>query len=210
MKIKTTAFVVAAVLSAAFYSPAGDSWIQPGSQTPTVSPRLQIALTSEKEAAELLPGRGWDGATLGELASRIGSLPDQAAAELLWLVDAAPPGVDSQRIFENAARAASPRVRLTTLTILAGRDDPEAWLLFRQSVYRERELDIIATAVDGLTHLPRRRALEKLMDLALDSNASQTALNAVFAALRRVTGQEFPAAPEAWRDWWRQNRAAGE
>lgn len=208
-RIRAAALAVAA-FHAAFFACAGETWKQSGDNAPTASPRLQVALTSEREMAELLPGRSWDGAALGEMASRIGSLPDQAAAELLWVADAAPPGVDCQRIFENAARAASPRVRMTALTILAGRDDPEAWTLLRQSLFRERDPEVVAAAVEGLAHLPRRRALEKLLELALDAYAGQSALAAVFPALRRVSGAELPPNPEAWRGWWRENRQGVE
>lgn len=78
---------------------------------PPVQPGVLLALTNEREVAEMLPGRRWSAELIAEIASRIASLPDQAACELLWRLAAAPPGVDVDQVFSSALESASPRVR---------------------------------------------------------------------------------------------------
>lgn len=182
---------------------------RPLSEPPPHSAQAELAATNEKEIAELLPGKEWDDAALEEIASRIASMPDQAAAELLWRLACADPDARTGQVFAKAAMAASPRIRTVAVAILIAQGSPEATLLAANALARERDPEVIRTAVDGFANLPRRQAVEGLMSVVLVPNVSPEFMSVAAETLRRLTGTRLSGDPEAWKNWWSTRDSSG-
>lgn len=90
---------------------------------PVLSPDVQLALTNEQEVAEMLSAQRWSNDGIEQVASRITSLPDQAACELLWRLAFAPHDVDLTPIFTGALESASPRVRVAAEAVIRSREN---------------------------------------------------------------------------------------
>lgn len=170
------------------------------------SAAAQLAVTGEREMAELLPRGGWDGEAVGTMSSRLASLPDMAAAELLWQAAAAPAGVDATPILEAGTRSFSPRVRRVALSILISLDGPAAEKAWLDALARERDGEVVRAVVEGLSNLPGERAVRGLVEAAALPGADARLLSETSGALRRLTGVHLSDDPAAWRRWWRDSR----
>lgn len=159
----------------------------------------------ESIAASNLPGRDWDADKVREIARNISTLPDSVAAEVLWAMVFAPPEVNTINFFSNALSAPSPELRKVAVSILTGDTSPDSRRLVLNMLATEKNSEVIQTVVQGMTHLPRKRAVFGLMDIMLVPGAPDEAVRLTGAELRRLTRADVADDPGAWRDWWLDN-----
>lgn len=159
-------------------------------------------------AAENLPTTRWSAEKLRELSRNINSLPDEIAAEGLWLVASAPPRVDTLSIYANALTAPSEKVRAITASILASQNTDDARRLLMNTLALERDPGVVQAVVSGLAHLPRARAVRGLMDVMFLSGVTAMATDSAAEELRRLTRADVGNSPADWRDWWLDNESS--
>lgn len=163
------------------------------------------AISTEASMAENLPTRRWDADKLRDLARNINTLPDEVAAAGLWLAASAPPRVDTLSIYANALSSPSPQVKVIAVSILAAQSTDDARRLLMNTLALEQNPDVIQAVVQGLSHLPRKRAVRGLVDIMFLSGASGMVTDSAAEELRRLTKADIGNSTVDWRDWWLDN-----
>lgn len=163
------------------------------------------AAAVERAAAENLPGSRWSMDKLRDLARNIAALPDDVAAEAIWLATSAPPRVDTVSIFANALSAPSVPVRIVAVSALASQNTDDSRRILMNTLALERNPEVVQAVIQGLAHLPRTVAVRGLMDVMFLPGASGMAMDSAAEELRRLTKAEIGNTPVDWRDWWLDN-----
>ncbi len=189
--------VVPVLAVAAFTAAAGERQMSPQEKA--------RAAEHEAAAAENLPARRWEADKIRDLARNIAGLPDDVAAQALWLAATAPPRVDTINVFANALSAPSAPVRLVAVSLLAGGNTDDARRLLLNTLALEQNPAVVETIIKGLANLPRNRAVRSLMDVMFLPGATGMATDGAAEELRRLTRAEIGNGPVDWRDWWLDN-----
>ncbi|MDR2390711.1 MAG: hypothetical protein LBE84_03395 [Planctomycetota bacterium] len=150
----------------------------------------------------------WNQENVEKLRQALPTLPEPAAAHIIWLVLSAPDSLDVSGIFSAALSAASPpgiRARAAEAIIDLPRSETRTRLL-NELMAEGQDGDLAIRVINGMAAKPFPKSVRLLMEaMELIGSGNQEAVSAAAARLRSLTRANVPARAQAWLDWWREN-----
>lgn len=171
-------------------------------------PKSQAMLAAqrlEEQAEERLPLDRWTGEKIRELARTLNSMPEELAAQTLWLVATAPASLDTNVLFATALSSPSPNVRGLAASLLAGGISSDSRRFLLNTLASEKNPEIIRTIIHGMGNLPHQQAVRGLMDVMYLPGEHPPVIEEASSELRRLTQADIGANAGDWRDWWLDN-----
>ena len=198
MLLNRFAIVILLVSFAVSHAAAAD-------RPPPKSPAMLAALKLEDQASDKLPLDRWTGDKIRELARTINSMPEELAAETLWLVATAPTSLDTNVLFATALSSPSANVRGLAASLLAGGISSDSRRFLLNTLASEKNPEIIRTIIHGMSNLPLHQSVRGLMDVMYLPGEHPPVVEEASSELRRLTKADIGANAGDWRDWWLDN-----